>query len=91
MSLRDAIGSSVGRQDRAGRCRFAGHESKSPAHPVVTKEALAGAKDDGVDHQTELIDQIVCEKRLHERGVPIASKSFPSSRLFETAADTCRA
>jgi hypothetical protein len=68
MLLPNATGSSVGREDRAGRCRFAGHESESPACPVIAKEALAAAKDNGVDHQTELVDQIVCEKHLHEHG-----------------------
>src|SRR5204862_4074278 len=54
--VRTATG--VGQEHRAGRRRLALHELESPAHAVITEEALAAAENDGIDHQPQLVDEI---------------------------------
>src|SRR5918992_727233 len=62
--------SGVRRQDRAGRCRLARREREPPENSIVAKEALAPAEDDGIDHEPELVDEIVREERCRELGAP---------------------
>jgi hypothetical protein len=48
-------------KDRSGARHLAIDEPEPPKHAVVAKEALTSAYHDGVDHQPELVDEVVRE------------------------------
>src|SRR6266487_5261607 len=64
---RSARGPGVGREDRARGRHLAVDELQRPRPAAaVPEDALAGAQDDRVDHQPELVDKVVLYQRLHQ-------------------------
>jgi hypothetical protein len=45
-------------------------EPERPLHSVLTEEALAAADEERVDHQAELVDEVVLEERVDELRAP---------------------
>ena len=56
----------VRREDCAGSRHLAVDELQMPKHAVVPEDALTAAQHDRVDHQLELVDQVVLNQRLDQ-------------------------
>lgn len=50
-----------------GRCLAVG-EPERLERAVLAEDAFAGAKDDRVDHHSELVDQVVLDQRPYQLG-----------------------
>jgi hypothetical protein len=59
-----ALDRSVRREDRACARHLAVDEPQRPERAILAKEALAAAEDERVDHQPELVDEVVLDQRL---------------------------
>src|SRR6266540_3415619 len=64
------LGRSVRRENRARARHLALDESQWPERTVVAEDSLAAAQDEWVDHQPELIDEVVLDQRLYQLGAP---------------------
>src|SRR5918996_5887786 len=61
---------SVGREDRARGRYLALDEPQRPECAVFKEDAFPAAKDDGVDHQPELVDQVVLDQGPNQLRAP---------------------